>query len=144
MSGYGRPEPVRQNTSLSIRTGPGGRECSIEMRLLLPAGRIGQTYHFSHSLADGGRQIMTRDDPSVARLAGPGTVTASDHDSRTGRWSAAFRAELPGGRGATECEWTRDGDTLVIVRHDFDQAGGEGVSEIRLRKVARKNPPATP
>ncbi len=54
------------------------------------------------------------------------------------RWHAAFRAELPGGRGATECEWTREGDTLVIVRHDFDQARGEGVSEMRLRKVGSR------
>jgi RNA polymerase sigma factor (sigma-70 family) len=140
MSGHGMAEPLKQTAELSIRTGQQGRACEIEMRVLTPGGRVGRIYHFTHSIAGGGNQIVTQDDPSVARVAGAGIVTLSEHNKSTGKWRAAFRAELPDGKGSTDCEWVRTGDELTIVRHDRDENAGEGTSEIRLRKAASQRP----
>lgn len=82
--------------------------------------------------------MLTEDDQKVGRLDGAGVVTASHHDPRTGNWRAAFLANLPSNRGSTECEWVRAADQLTFVRRDRDPRGGEGVSELRLRKIADK------
>jgi RNA polymerase sigma factor (sigma-70 family) len=140
MSGNGMAEPFKQNAALSIRTIQDGRGCEIEMRVLRPDGKVGRIYHFTHAIAGGGNQIVTQDDPSVARVAGAGMVTASEHNERTGVWRAAFRAELPDGKGSTDCEWIRIGDELTIVRHDRDGNEGEGTSEMRLRKTSFNRP----
>jgi hypothetical protein len=140
MSGNGMAEPLKQTAELSIRTGQQGRACEIEMRVLTPGGSVGRIYHFTHSIAGGGNQIVTQDDPSVARVAGAGIVTVSEHNKSTGEWRAAFRAELSDGKGSTDSEWIRTGDELTIVRHDRDGNAGEGTSEMRLRKASNQRP----
>ena len=138
MRGDGFAEPQRQDTALSIQAAPDGRSCRIEMRVMTPnGGGIARIYRFSHALNDAGDRIITLDDPNIARPLGEGVVTAGAHNAAKGEWRAGFHAPSPGG-GSTDCEWTRRGDELVIVRHDrkaTQQGETDVVSELRLRRA---------
>jgi hypothetical protein len=102
MSGNGLAEPFKQNAGTQHSNGAAGRACEIEMRVLKPDGKVGRVYHFTHAIADGGNQIVTQDDPSVARVAGAGMVTVSEHNERT----------APGARhSGRNCRMERDQPT---------------------------------
>jgi len=138
MRGDDVPEPTRERAALNIRTTQQGRSCHIEMRMLGPNGGAVQVWHFTHALTEKGNRIVTMDDPHIARPLGEGVVTESVDDRATGEWRAAFVAIVPNGGGSMDCQWSRRGDELIILRNDRVPAPGgitTRTSELRLQRV---------
>ena len=135
--GDGIPATVRQKVALSVRTTGRGRSCEIEMRVLDIADRTNAVFHFTHTLNERGDRIITADDPRIRRIGGDGLVTEAAHDSTTGDWRAAFRAERPDSADFTECRWVRRGDDLSISRQDVSatqQGSTRLFSDLILRR----------
>ena len=141
MRGDDLPEPTRERAALNIRTTQQGRSCHIEMRMLGPNGGAVQVWHFTHALTEKGDRIITMDDPHIARPLGEGVVTESVDDRATGEWRAAFVATVPSDGGSMDCQWSRRGDELIILRNDKVPAPGgmtTKTSELRLQRAAER------
>jgi RNA polymerase sigma factor (sigma-70 family) len=135
--GDGIGVPIRQPVALTVRTSQDDRVCEIEMRVPNGANRPPLVYQFSHSLNASGDRIVTVDDPQVGRLNGDGKVTESVDNQNTGEWRAAFHLQQNDQGAATHCRWVRQGDELIIARHD-ETFGPQGTthlySDLKLRR----------
>lgn len=117
LSQPGSAQPVNMTVTLDQNA----KTCEIALDVLNPDGRGVVHYQFSHSFSSDGKQILTNDDPKVGQLSGPGEVTESRFNSKTGNWTTAVRAAHLRNDGFTECRWSRQEDGLLIYRHDITE-----------------------
>lgn len=113
-------EPVLMTVTLSDQS----RACAIDLKILRPDGGTVVRYQFRHAFSNDGKQILTTDDPKVARVSGIGSVTENQLDAKAGNWSTTFRTAASVNKGFSECRWMRQGDTLTIVRQDHNEVAG--------------------
>jgi RNA polymerase sigma factor (sigma-70 family) len=137
MQGTGFPPGPPQAAYLKVQTTDGGQSCAIEMRLVDPRSQATTDYEFTHTLNTAGNAIHTVDDPRVGRVLSPGKITESLHNPATGEWRAACRSPYPNRGGFTECRWVRQGDSLLISRHDqikTPQGANDVYSDLKLQR----------